>query len=168
MKLSLALLLTLSLTSAASAAPDQAAAEKLAREYQAAWNRGDATAVAALYAQDAVFTTPDGKTFRGRDAIREALTAHVKGGPMSFSGHEFRELGATAMAWRCDWKAAGSKGPAMSGTGVALLVADKTGWLIVEDLAALTPAAPKMAKPAAHDHGDGPHSHDHGPHSHTH
>jgi nuclear transport factor 2 (NTF2) superfamily protein len=42
----------------------------LASKYDAAFNRNDAAAVAALYTEDVVFKTPNG-TFNGRQAIEE-------------------------------------------------------------------------------------------------
>jgi uncharacterized protein (TIGR02246 family) len=42
----------------------------LASNYDAAFNRQDAVTVAGLYAENAVFNTPEG-TFHGRQAIRE-------------------------------------------------------------------------------------------------
>jgi nuclear transport factor 2 (NTF2) superfamily protein len=42
----------------------------LASNYEAAFNRQDAATVAGLYAEDAVFNTPEGR-FQGRQAIEE-------------------------------------------------------------------------------------------------
>jgi uncharacterized protein (TIGR02246 family) len=50
----------------------------LASNYDAAFNRQDAATVAALYAEDAVFNTPEG-TFQGRQAIEELYTKHYFG-----------------------------------------------------------------------------------------
>jgi uncharacterized protein (TIGR02246 family) len=47
----------------------------LASNYDAAFNRADATAVATLYTEDVVFKTPNG-TFNGRKAIEELFTKH--------------------------------------------------------------------------------------------
>lgn len=173
MRKTIALLLALVLCPhAASAAADEAAAKKLAADFSAAWNRGDSAALAALYATDAVVTAPDGKTARGRNSIEGMFATDLRdkqGSRMTLSAHEFRELGTSGMVWRCDWKLTGLKGAASSasGTGLAVLVANKDGWLIAEDLAALSPPAPKApAKAHGHDHGEG--AHDHGPGGHQH
>jgi uncharacterized protein (TIGR02246 family) len=50
----------------------------LASNYDAAFNRQDAVTVAALYAEDAVFNTPEG-TFHGRQAIEELYAKHYFG-----------------------------------------------------------------------------------------
>jgi len=47
----------------------------LASKYDAAFNRNDAAAVAALYTEDVVFKTPNG-TFNGRQAIEQLFAKH--------------------------------------------------------------------------------------------
>ena len=57
--------------------PQQAGADsemqKLADEYMAAWNKGDAKAVAALHARDAIQITPEGRVNVGRAEIEKSL-----------------------------------------------------------------------------------------------
>jgi uncharacterized protein (TIGR02246 family) len=50
----------------------------LASNYDVAFNRQDAFTVAGLYAEDAVFNTPEG-TFHGRQAIEELYAKHYFG-----------------------------------------------------------------------------------------
>jgi hypothetical protein len=50
----------------------------LASNYDAAFNRQDAVTVAGLYAEDAVFNTPEG-IFHGRQAIEELYAKHYFG-----------------------------------------------------------------------------------------
>jgi uncharacterized protein (TIGR02246 family) len=50
----------------------------LASNYDAAFNRQDAVTIAGLYAQNAVFNTPEG-TFHGRQAIEELYEKHYFG-----------------------------------------------------------------------------------------
>ena len=47
----------------------------LATSYDAAFNRQDAVTIAGLYAEDAVFHTPE-RTFHGRQAIEELYAKH--------------------------------------------------------------------------------------------
>jgi uncharacterized protein (TIGR02246 family) len=49
-----------------------------ASNYDVAFNRQDAITVAGLYAEDAVFNTPEG-TFHGRQAIKELYAKHYFG-----------------------------------------------------------------------------------------
>lgn len=172
----MALVLALAVPCGVLAAADEAAAKKLAADFSAAWNRGDATAIAALYSTDAVLTGPDGKTARGRNSIEGMFAGELRekaGSRLAFSANEFREVGAGGLVWRCDWKMTGLKGPAatVSGTGLAVLAAEKDGWQIVEDLAAQTPVStePKAPKKrAGHGHEHGPGGHEHGPGGHEH
>jgi uncharacterized protein (TIGR02246 family) len=50
----------------------------LASNYDAAFNRQDAVTIARLYAENAVFNTPEG-TFHGRQAIEELYAKHYFG-----------------------------------------------------------------------------------------
>ena len=50
----------------------------LASNYDAAFNRQDAVTIAGLYAENAVFNTPEG-TFHGRHAIEELYAKHYFG-----------------------------------------------------------------------------------------
>jgi uncharacterized protein (TIGR02246 family) len=43
----------------------------LTSRFAAAWERGDATGIAAVFSEDAVFTTPEFQRFEGRAAIAE-------------------------------------------------------------------------------------------------
>ena len=171
-KLALIALIALIALAFATAAQAQDFDEKplreLSKKFAASWNKGDGAAIAALYAPDAVLTNPSGSTSRGRPAIQQGFTNELRqmaGSRIAFSAEEFRPLGADAAVWRCEWTLTGLKdGGSAKGNGLA--VVQKTGddWLMVEDLAAMTPAAPSApAKKDAHGHGHGAgdHGHDH-------
>ena len=49
---------------------------QLKDDWVAAANRDDATTVAGMYAEDAVFILPDGSVLNGRPAIQQALTGY--------------------------------------------------------------------------------------------
>ncbi len=51
--------------------PEQKAVEALDRIYEAAYAKGDAKAIANLFTEDAEFTSEEGRTVSGRDAIEE-------------------------------------------------------------------------------------------------
>ena len=51
--------------------PDPTAIHQLGIDFDAAWNRRDATAVAALFLDDADFQVPRGDMFRGREQIEQ-------------------------------------------------------------------------------------------------
>jgi len=52
---------------------DEAAIRSLYVRYDAAWNKGDAKAMGALWAEDADHVEPDGRTVRGRAALEKEL-----------------------------------------------------------------------------------------------
>lgn len=175
-KLLLSMCLVLAPGMAIAADADDVTIKKISKDFVTAWNAGDAAALAAFYASDAVLTTPGGQTSRGQDAIQAAFTKDLhdmEGGKLALSGEEFQLLGTDAAVWRCDWKLTGTKNqPASGGTGLAVLKRSANGWRIIEDLVALTPAAPAGAKKKkgdhGHDHGEGGHSHGEGGHGHDH
>lgn len=55
-------------------------AEELNAEWDAAFNRGDAAALAALYAEDAIVSPGNGGTLQGRDSIRELFQGFFDNG----------------------------------------------------------------------------------------
>lgn len=75
--------------------PENAAVLALAREYEAAFAKGDDAALAAFFAEDAEQTTEDGTVLRGRaeiqKAIREGLVAN-KGAKLAISVDSVRLL----------------------------------------------------------------------------
>ena len=54
--------------------------EKMTKAWEKAYNAGDATAVAALYAKDAKLMPPGAEPASGSSAIQTFFTADVKGG----------------------------------------------------------------------------------------
>jgi uncharacterized protein (TIGR02246 family) len=59
----------------------EAAIRQLGASYTKAFNAGDAKAVAAFWTVDGEFTTPEGETVRGRDAIEKGLAEQFKAQP---------------------------------------------------------------------------------------
>jgi len=57
-----------------AAAKDEDAIKKIASDYEAVFNKGDAKAEAALYAEDGDLIDPAGKAFRGRAEIEQGGT----------------------------------------------------------------------------------------------
>src|SRR5262249_2582819 len=60
---------------------DREAIEKSSREFVAAFNKGDARAVAALYTEQGECHEASGEVFRGRDAIEKAFAGFFKENP---------------------------------------------------------------------------------------
>ncbi len=61
-----------------SVSPEKAAVLELDRAYESAFAKGDATALAAFFAEDAEQTTEDGTLLRGREEIEKAIRAGLK------------------------------------------------------------------------------------------
>ena len=62
-------------------ADDEAAVRKTVEAYVAAFNRGDAAALAALWTEDGAIVTPEGETVKGRKAIQEGFQRFFKENP---------------------------------------------------------------------------------------
>ena len=62
------------------------AIRRVARDYDAAWNRADVSALVSLYLVRAVVVNPLGETARGQSAIRAGLEAFLSG-PAKGSTH---------------------------------------------------------------------------------
>lgn len=82
-------------------APGDRSLEKAAviandRAYEAAYARGDAKALADFFAADADYTTDDGRTFSGREAIEDAIRAGLaanRGSKLAITADTVRVLG---------------------------------------------------------------------------
>ena len=104
--------------------------DRVLRDYEAAWQAGDAAGLAALFAPDGFVLSPGRPPVRGRQAIREHYTG--RGGPLSLRAFAFGVDGSLAYIL-------GGYGPArdMPDGGKFTLTlrteADGT-WLIVSDM----------------------------------
>ncbi len=100
-----------------------------------AWNRGDLPAFTKVYADDAVFVSPNGVT-KGRQAVLERYQKRYPDkkamGTLSFEFIEAREQ-KDSVSVVAKWTLAYPDKPAA--TGHTLLVLHKQGekWLIVQD-----------------------------------
>jgi uncharacterized protein (TIGR02246 family) len=74
--------LALAVFAAPAVAQETTRAEMMIKssEWSAAFNRGDADALARLYAQDAVLMAPGAEPVEGRDGIRGALAEFIEAG----------------------------------------------------------------------------------------
>jgi uncharacterized protein (TIGR02246 family) len=61
------------------------AVRKLATDFSAAFNKHDAEAIAALFAQDGIFVPANGKIVRGRDEIKAYHQTSFEGGAKEHS-----------------------------------------------------------------------------------
>jgi uncharacterized protein (TIGR02246 family) len=115
-----------------------------------AWIRavlaGDAGALAALYAEEAVLTMPGGPAARGRQAIAEALAAWLKDTKVTefvLTGSHYQTAGHLSAGWG-NWKMTSvpkAGGAPVTETGTYCGVAVEKGgvWTYVSDNAAADP-----------------------------
>src|SRR6516164_11262082 len=74
-------LLFVSVSSISAYAQDaKKTADDFATKWVAAYDGGDAAALAALFTADGVFNAPSGAVLKGRDAIEKALAGRIKAG----------------------------------------------------------------------------------------
>jgi ketosteroid isomerase-like protein len=105
--------------------------DRVLRDYESAWTRGDAKGLAALFAEDG-FVLPMGNTpVRGREAIR-SFYATSSGSPLSLRAIAFSTEGSTGFILGCFSPQA--SGPD-AGKFTLTLRKDPAGrWLIFSDM----------------------------------
>lgn len=78
---SLLALFVLTISASTTCAQDaKTTADEFAAKWVAAYDAGDATAVAALFTPDGVFNAPSGVVVKGREAIEKAVAGRMKAG----------------------------------------------------------------------------------------
>ena len=133
---------------------DEQAIRNLTTELTTAWNRNDANALAALYAQDADLIDPSGRVARGRTEV-EKLVKEAHGGPLkgtriSLPKTHVRFLKPDIAIADYDFEIAnmrGADGKQATLKGIVTCVLQKTGekWQIAADRP-LIPAPPRGAQ----------------------
>ena len=137
-----AVLVTLSACSSARPAhitADQAAIRAVALSWKAAFNAGDAAAVTALYAHEALVSPPGAPLVRGKAEIAAYFTTKVaefSGSGLSVSDAPLGEVGVSGdLGYQWESYRITEKSGAIVDTGrlLTLLRRDKERWLIVGD-----------------------------------
>jgi uncharacterized protein (TIGR02246 family) len=119
------------------------AGEDLGKKWVAAYDAGDAAAIAALFTPDGVFIPASGVVLKGREAIKNAIAARIKAG-WNKETVNFIEGGAAGDAgWTIgDYAILGSgenEGKQIAGKYGETLVHDSDGWHIVMLVGNATP-----------------------------
>ena len=100
-----------------------------------AWNRGDLPAFTSVYADDAVFVSPNGVT-KGKQAVLERYQKRYPDkkamGTLSFEFIETREQ-KDSVSVVAKWTLAYPDKPAASGHTLLVLIKKGDKWLIVQD-----------------------------------
>ena len=125
----------------APAGDDDRAIRDVVSRYETASNEGDAAALAALYAVDALLLPPDGGMVSGRDAILEFWQDGIEPG-ISFEVVGSRAAGGSGYVVGRFLVEATESAPADSGKYVLCLQRQRDGgWLVVADIWNATPSA---------------------------
>lgn len=145
----------LALIASAGAQSSDPALEKLRQSYEQAWMKGDANAVAALYAEDTLAVNADG-VHHGRAAVAKSLAANFagpwKGTTLAVQMGKSQPLGPDMTINEGTYEVKGVKGPdgkplVIKGSYLNTLVKKGGAWVIVGHMAFAPPPAGMM--PAA-------------------
>jgi ketosteroid isomerase-like protein len=135
----------------APAEDDDRAIREVVSRYEAASNEGDAEALAALYADDALLLPPDGGLVSGREAILEFWQDGIEPG-ISFEVVGSRTSGGSGYVVGQFLVEASEIAPADSGKYVLCLQRQRNGgWLVVVDMWNGTPSADETDDQEGHD-----------------
>jgi uncharacterized protein (TIGR02246 family) len=122
-------------SAAAAAAPaptaEQKAVEALDRAYEAAFAKGDATAVANLFSEDAEFTADDGRVVSGRGAIEAMSKASFqsnKGATLAIDSGSVRLLAPGVAVQKGSTSVTSKDGETSSALFTAVLVEKDGKW----------------------------------------
>jgi ketosteroid isomerase-like protein len=133
------------------AGDDDRALRDVVVRYEAASNEGDAVALAALYADDALLLPPDGEMVSGRAAILEFWQDGIEPG-ISFEVVGSRSTGGSGYVVGRFLVEATETAPADSGKYVLCLQRQRDGgWLVVADIWNATPSADETDDEEGHD-----------------
>jgi uncharacterized protein (TIGR02246 family) len=126
------LLLAISGTAMAQDQLDSTAITEMQKHFAEAYNRGDADAVAAAFAEKAIRVTPSG-IFQGRDAIRRSFQDALKLGLHDYSVQRVISLSEGTFVFNAGtWKAKLGDQP-FHGYYTAILVRDDDQPKIMEE-----------------------------------
>lgn len=100
---------------------------------------GDADAIAALYAPDAVFLAPDTPVISGRDRIRSLFARNFAAGPNTIAFSDIRVDGEGTRAvvlweWVSEVRPADRDPIRLAGRSLVYFVKGQTGWQISADM----------------------------------
>ncbi len=140
--LGVGLIITLSLGissfSVAQPTSDEVSIQKLWKDYETAYNSGDAAALALLWDKDGDLFSLSGGIFTGREEIRaffsQALSKNYKGSQFHLSIDKVRMLGDNAAVVDGTWGITGDtlpQGYPSSGIYTQVLVRTERDWRIV-------------------------------------
>jgi uncharacterized protein (TIGR02246 family) len=119
--------------------------QKLMDAFTAAFNKGDAAGIGAIYAEDGLRVAPDGAVLSGRAAIQDnyaaALTGPMKGAKIKLTASGSRQLTPDIHVVVGTWEVTGGQSGPVSGQYINTLVRKDGAWRIAGNMA-MRPAMP--------------------------
>ena len=103
-------------------------ATDMGNKWAAAYDSGDAAALAAMFTQDGVFNPPPGTTLKGREAIEKAFAARMKAGWTKETVNTTQAGGSGNMVW-----ATGEYTLHGSGENAGKQAGGRFGWVMVRE-----------------------------------
>lgn len=104
----------------------------LLEQYQAAWNKGDAKALASLYVQDAVRMQPEGAAVVGRPAIEQLFVKNFngpwKGTKLTLKAGKTQEISRDVRIQDGTWEVSGGPDGVQRGRYLNTVVRDGATW----------------------------------------
>lgn len=133
----------------AAATPEQTAVDALNRAYEAAYNKGDVKALANFFAEDAEFSTEDGRTLNGHAAIEEGIRdAFVgnKGSKLEIASISVRRLSPDVVVEKGATKVTAKDGDVERSAYTAIHVKRDDQWKISQLIETAYPEESPQAK----------------------
>jgi uncharacterized protein (TIGR02246 family) len=119
-------------------------AQKLVDQYTAAFNKGDAKAVAALYTADATRVGPDGQLITGRAAVEKSyvdgFAGPIKGSTLSIQQGRVQVVTPDVKIMEGRFATSGAAG--VKGRYVNTVVRQGGAWLLASVVTIVDPAPP--------------------------
>jgi uncharacterized protein (TIGR02246 family) len=115
-------------TVAANAQDALKTATDMGTKWAAAYDAGDAAALAAMFTLDGVFNPPPGTTLKGREAIEKAFAARIKSGWTKETVNTTQAGGSGNMVW-----ATGEYTLHGSGENAGKQTGGRFGWVFVRE-----------------------------------
>lgn len=126
----------------AATTPEQTAVNALNRAYEAAYNKGDVKALAAFFAEDAEYTTEDGRAFNGvaeiEAGMRDAFVGN-KGAKLEIASVSVRKISPEVVVEKGATKVTAKDGDVESSTYTAIHVKKDDKWRISQLIEASAP-----------------------------
>lgn len=106
--------------------------DKMIEQYQMAWNKGDAKALAALYSTNAMRLRPDGPALAGRAAIEKAFVQNFqgdwKGTKLTLKAGRTQDISATVKIQEGTFEVTGGAGAPQRGRYLNTMIREGNEW----------------------------------------